>query len=440
MRNVLEQFLDHYLCERDMERVLEMVSDQIVSVGTGAKEVAHNKQELRALLMEELAQNDRPMQYEISDYREQELAPGAGCTFCRLTARLCDENGVYTNFETRFSTALSRVDGVWKFSSFHMSAPTVLQTEEEFFPLTYGLETRSRINAQAKKDVMELMAGMIPGGFLGVYLEPGLPLFAINEEMMRCIGYASYDELVEGTGGLMETALHPADAEKAKGAMESVLQGTETYSVTYRMKKKDGQYIWVLDKGKKYVTDDGRIAVISVVMDISKNVELQEKLKMEATQDPLTHIYNRREGYRLIEKTLVSNGSGALFVMDLDNFKSVNDRYGHQAGDEVLVDFARILKDTAGARNIPARLGGDEFILYFPGATNANMLMRRAKILCSSFRAIEERRFGISDVSLSVGICIHHRGESFSTLYAKADHTLHQAKADGKGEVRVCAC
>ena len=222
--------------------------------------------------------------------------------------------------------------------------------------------------------------------------------------------------------------------------MESVLQGTETYSVTYRMKKKDGQYIWVLDKGKKYVTDDGRIAVISVVMDISKNVELQEKLKMEATQDPLTHIYNRREGYRLIEKTLVSNGSGALFVMDLDNFKSVNDRYGHQAGDEVLVDFARILKDTAGARNIPARLGGDEFILYFPGATNANMLMRRAKILCSSFRAIGERRFGISDVSLSVGICIHHRGESFSTLYAKADHTLHQAKADGKGEVRVCAC
>ena len=110
---------------------------------------------------------------------------------------------------------------------------------------------------------------------------------------------------------------------------------------------------------------------MGVVIDIDSIKRQTQKLRRMAEQDTLTGIYNRRAAQELIAQRLegIAPGEmGALFVLDVDDFKLVNDRYGHLGGDAVLTDIAGALKGSFRGEDIVARIGGDEFCVYLSGA------------------------------------------------------------------------
>lgn len=151
--------------------------------------------------------------------------------------------------------------------------------------------------------------------------------------------------------------------------------------------------------------------------------------------DFLTGIYNRNGITRLVESFMdtEAENSGALCFVDLDNFKQINDKYGHQYGDEVLCNVVQSICRNVREQDVVGRFGGDEFVVYLRGTDGEDDIARRADALC---RGIREEN-GCHGLTASIGICRYPEdGTGFTELLEKADHALYQSKKEGKNRIR----
>lgn len=167
--------------------------------------------------------------------------------------------------------------------------------------------------------------------------------------------------------------------------------------------------------------------------------ETQDKLITMATMDELTGLLNRRAGLeRVAEELSRHNRSGrplACLLLDIDRFKKVNDRYGHQAGDEVLRHFGGILCAQTRLHDVACRYGGEEFLLVLPDATLEAALSAAEKIReATSAAAVETGNHRIS-VTTSVGLTLLQDGETVEVMIARADAALYKAKKGGRNQV-----
>jgi diguanylate cyclase (GGDEF)-like protein len=175
-----------------------------------------------------------------------------------------------------------------------------------------------------------------------------------------------------------------------------------------------------------------------------RQAELVENLERLAAMDPLTGLVTRR----VLDEAAKSAISGAasvagtsLILLDIDDFKSINDRYGHPGGDEVLVQLAHLLVESARHDDVVCRIGGDEMALLLPGCS-VSTLRDRAQQIVHDVRA---RRFVLAgglEASVSVSVGLAHAptdAVDLQSLYVKADQTLYDAKRLGRNRVGVVA-
>lgn len=171
--------------------------------------------------------------------------------------------------------------------------------------------------------------------------------------------------------------------------------------------------------------------------------EVMQQLSELAMRDELTGLYNRRYIMDVLQrqKALADRGhlSFTLCYCDLDHFKRINDRYGHQVGDRVLRDFAGIARGVVRSVDFVARLGGEEFLLVLVGA-DADTAEQVAKRLCNGARSLnidpESPEFRLT---VSVGLASFRRGERVEDVIQRADRALYEAKSQGRDQiVRGC--
>lgn len=145
--------------------------------------------------------------------------------------------------------------------------------------------------------------------------------------------------------------------------------------------------------------------------------------------DYLTGLPMRNQGEKQIAQSMQTHG-GCLVFLDLDNLKKINDIFGHRSGDRALKALGDTILDYAGS-SIACRLGGDEFLLFLPDYSkeDAAELVRQ---IFESFTTRKEKDAGIRDASLSGGLCMSLKGDSFTECYAKADKALYYIKQNGK--------
>lgn len=186
---------------------------------------------------------------------------------------------------------------------------------------------------------------------------------------------------------------------------------------------------------KPFVPDvmKSRVAKILESHELRKDLELElEKKTLKSLTDALTGLNNRDYLEKELTRLLENGHSGTLFMTDLDNFKSMNDTYGHMVGDEVLIKFAEALKYYSCEKDIVCRLGGDEFVAFFTDLTDKAVMSEKAagviKLFAEKMGAIGYA--GI--VSVSIGAKITTGDETFQELYSKADETLYFVKENGK--------
>lgn len=168
--------------------------------------------------------------------------------------------------------------------------------------------------------------------------------------------------------------------------------------------------------------------------------QLQAQLNEQAIRDPLTGLFNRRYLETIVPHELTrcarEGSSLALIMIDIDHFKSVNDRYGHQGGDEVLKALAGLLTETVRASDVACRFGGEEFLLVLPSISARNAL-ERADQWRATFEQLEVHSNGqVIRATLSMGIAMHpENGSDLHALVHAADKALYQAKAAGRNRV-----
>lgn len=158
-----------------------------------------------------------------------------------------------------------------------------------------------------------------------------------------------------------------------------------------------------------------------------------EDIQSKSQKDALTGLWNRNYTEKLVDEIFSSGGSGALMMIDMDNFKAINDNYGHIAGDRTLKMFAETLEAYCGKDDILCRIGGDEFVVFVTSTHSKNELSNLAgDILADLCRKLDECKFDTNS-SVSIGIAqAPDDGKEFKELYNAADKALYYVKQNGK--------
>ncbi len=167
---------------------------------------------------------------------------------------------------------------------------------------------------------------------------------------------------------------------------------------------------------------------------------LQRKLEEQAIRDPLTGLYNRRFFDEYFKNELIRSIRDdlpiSLLMLDIDHFKSVNDRFGHETGDKVLILLAEHLKSLFRKSDVACRFGGEEFLVLLPGLYQ-DQAVNRAEVLREKFaQASLEAEFLYSQVTISIGVSNYPlHGSNTSDLFRIADKALYRAKDAGRNQV-----
>ena len=168
-----------------------------------------------------------------------------------------------------------------------------------------------------------------------------------------------------------------------------------------------------------------------------------KRLTIYASTDALTQVMNRAAFATLVDAYLTdvraaeSQAKGAFLIIDADNFKSVNDRFGHDRGDEALVTIARAIKSMLRAPDLVGRLGGEEFGVFLPGATTEQAELVAERIRQSVNDAAVMPAGAPHHLSVSVGGAVFERELPYAELFRLADQQLYVAKRDGRNRVAI---
>ncbi|WP_411868880.1 diguanylate cyclase [Vulcanococcus limneticus] len=177
--------------------------------------------------------------------------------------------------------------------------------------------------------------------------------------------------------------------------------------------------------------------------DVSERIALEQALQRRAATDSLTALLNREEVFTQMERLLAADqrqgGEQAVLFCDLDHFKEVNDRYGHQAGDAVLQAMADRIRSCLRASDLAARIGGDELMVVLPGVQGLDDAVSIAEKLRQLAHDPVPTPAGDVHLSLSVGVALACPGESLDELIARADVAMYAAKKQGRNQVVAIA-
>ena len=161
----------------------------------------------------------------------------------------------------------------------------------------------------------------------------------------------------------------------------------------------------------------------------------REETGLNSKLDYLTGLLGREQGEKEITESL-RNGNGCIMMIDLDNFREMNDKFGHLAGDYVLKEVADLLKEVS-RKNIVCRMGGDEFLYYVDGITKQEEAEEKVKLILDTFEKRKSEISMLENISLSIGISLFGvDGGSFAELVRKADKALYHVKQNNDAAQR----
>ncbi|MGE5391983.1 MAG: putative bifunctional diguanylate cyclase/phosphodiesterase [Deltaproteobacteria bacterium] len=242
------------------------------------------------------------------------------------------------------------------------------------------------------------------------------------------------------------SVVHPDDFPNiVKGVEDHIAGKTPHWSVEHRylIDVSSDTYRWVLAKGKVIKDDAGNLLkAAGSHIDITDMKQKEEQIYNLAFHDALTGLLNRHSLSEELDKHIMDDQThgrqGAFIFIDLDDFKLINDSYGHPSGDQLLVIIAQRLLTLKDDSVTLARLGGDEFIIYLKSITGIDQLRNFLQRLLGLFEepfSIADSAFDIS-ASVGVALCPEH-GKDLDDLLMNADAAMYKAKEAGKNQFRI---
>ncbi|MEO8714278.1 MAG: diguanylate cyclase [Acetobacteraceae bacterium] len=250
---------------------------------------------------------------------------------------------------------------------------------------------------------------------------------------------AGADAALEAAGALLAEADPRGDAlADADGERPMLVAACRT-----RFGDLAGITLWRAPGARAWDQDDENVATsaASVVRVVLEHEAIQHEMASQARTDPLTGLLNRRafleELPRHIDRLERDRMPGTMLFADLDNFKMVNDRLGHDVGDQMLRAAADLLRSTFRPTDLVARLGGDEFAMWLNGADHMTAAERAERLRVEAPRVFVELTGGGGTQGFSIGIATRQTGEEIESVMRRADLAMYEVKRSGRGHWRV---
>lgn len=243
-------------------------------------------------------------------------------------------------------------------------------------------------------------------------------------------------------GGFLEGPLvFEGDRQGFRDGMKRLVQRACVSDWECRLRRQDGAHIWCSIHPTLFRDGQGGPSrIIMLISDIDSRKRETIVLRQKAEHDLLTGLYNRMTTMSLVDEALAKSepeNRHALFVVDIDNFKEVNDHLGHLVGDKLIVHTASALRRQFREDDVVGRVGGDEFVVFLKNVNSQVVLSKAERVLqiCRTLPSGQE--CGIP-VSGSIGIALFPPdGSTYEELFRKADNAMYAAKNSGKGSFRV---
>ncbi|SED26304.1 PAS domain S-box-containing protein/diguanylate cyclase (GGDEF) domain-containing protein [Pseudomonas mohnii] len=305
-----------------------------------------------------------------------------------------------------------------------------------FFDMTLAIDTYSAAQHKALEDSEARFARALRGANDGIW-----DWHVDQDRLYVSERWASMLDLNRDSIGESSASwfgrVHPDDLPDFRQAIDAHIKGqTSSVHHEYRIRQKNGGYIWVLVRGVAEVTTTGQLRMAGSQSDISARKDAEQRLNHAAHHDPLTGLANRMRLDEQMQKTFMKRRKGgaheALLFIDLDRFKLINDSLGHNVGDRVLVEVAQRLRDALRPSDQLFRFGGDEFIVLLHELSCERDAEQISQRILDNLHQPLHLDGRVLVVSASIGIApLHDHGKALDVLQA-ADLALYRAKSAGK--------
>lgn len=260
----------------------------------------------------------------------------------------------------------------------------------------------------------------------------------VNDSFCAAVGKAKSD--VEGRGHYYIWDLKPEEYAAGEYVCleteEEVLRAQKTLLFDEKVKTRRGLREFKTYKSPIYDDNHTLIGTVGCAIDVTDEKRLMEKLINAAETDTLTKLYNRRFFYKYMSNVKDAQEPVSVFYLDLDNFKNINDTYGHEVGDELLCRVARILEEIF-KDGICVRFGGDEFVCTVEGRITDIELAAYAEEFLNRLTSLIEDYQNFAGLSASIGIAYTEAIDDVDILLKKSDVAMYEAKNGGKAAYRI---
>ena len=255
-----------------------------------------------------------------------------------------------------------------------------------------------------------------------------------SDEFLRIVGIESDD-----VSGVDLDRVHPEDRAMCRQFVDQIVAGRSEAECTHRIVRPDGVVRWVVTRTLR-APDAGSRIVSGTMLDITERHEAELALAHQATHDSMTQLLNRTSINEHLELLLSAPDRRqpiAVAFLDVDEFKQINDRVGHEVGDQALRAVAGRLRAALRDDDRIGRIGGDEFVLVRPGVNTLD----DARALAEEAIAVLRKPFQIGEhefqITASIGVTVSDEADSPTSMIRDADDAMYQAKRNGKAGIAV---
>ena len=236
---------------------------------------------------------------------------------------------------------------------------------------------------------------------------------------------------------LTQSHIHPEDLEVVEELLRDMGGSMPYGQAEFRLADRDGCYRWYKVKATAQFDRAGKpFKAVGIMADIDDEKRASQALEEKASRDELTGLYNRKTARKEIEYYLERRDPkemAAMMLIDVDDFKLINDRYGHMFGDAVLQEISSVLTRVLRKEDVISRIGGDEFLIFMKDIRRVDILKSRAEKIRESFQSMFRQNMTSCEFSTSIGIaCCPQDGTRFEDLFRHSDLALYDAKSRGK--------
>ncbi|MFL5828429.1 MAG: putative bifunctional diguanylate cyclase/phosphodiesterase [Solirubrobacteraceae bacterium] len=309
--------------------------------------------------------------------------------------------------------------------------------------------TNSRVSPWDEERYASLVAN-VPGAVYRCAMTSDWDMEYMSPEIENVSGYPAAEFLGLEPIRTFASVIHADDRDGVEAEVERAVERREPFALDYRIIHADGEIRWVHERGRGIFGPDGAVAYLDgAIFDTTKRKRLEEQLEHLAYHDPLTGLPNRSMFRDHVEVAIARcgryGGTLAVLFVDLDEFKLVNDSFGHSVGDVLLCDVAARLRNVARTTDVVARQGGDEFMVLIvgpPGATDESSATLGAARLADRLRETLAEPLPVSGIDVplgaSIGIALYpDHATTADDLMKRADVAMYQAKGAGGNSHRV---